>query len=281
MRYLGLLMLLTLASLLTYGQQSVVIYYNGTVVAHLNNVSTFHVIGDNITDLRVIGSKFNHTGGYLFFYNTSRVTVIYVASFPKGVIQGTEPYNVTFNVIVPGTYTFAYIYPPPTSLETRGNLYNLTLQGSSLEVLYSTSSQSSSGFGKEDLIILVVVLVTDAVVGFFLYEYFRSRRRPVTEQVNQNQQMSQAQASQTVEEDEKEEEAELTTQELNDRDIMVLESFKRGARTLSDAVRDTGLPKSTVYRRIKKLVKLGYLVERREGGKIWYEVSQPPPDKPT
>ncbi|WP_225938848.1 helix-turn-helix transcriptional regulator [Metallosphaera sedula] len=274
-------MLLTLASLLTYGQQSVVIYYNGTVVAHLNNVSTFHVIGDNITDLRVIGSKFNLTGGYLFFYNTSRVTVIYVASFPKGVIQGTEPYNVTFNVIVPGTYTFAYIYPPPTSLETRGNLYNLTLQGSSLEVLYSTSSQSSSGFGKEDLIILVVVLVTDAVVGFFLYEYFRSRRRPVTEQVNQNQQMSQAQASQTVEEDEKEEEAELTTQELNDRDIMVLESFKRGARTLSDAVRDTGLPKSTVYRRIKKLVKLGYLVERREGGKIWYEVSQPPPDKPT
>ncbi|WP_425357381.1 hypothetical protein [Metallosphaera yellowstonensis] len=39
------------------------------------------------------------------------------------------------------------------------------------------------------------------------------------------------------------------------------------------------LPKSTVYRRIKKLVRLGYLVERREKGKIWYEVGTPHGEK--
>ncbi|WP_252897076.1 helix-turn-helix domain-containing protein [Metallosphaera hakonensis] len=38
-------------------------------------------------------------------------------------------------------------------------------------------------------------------------------------------------------------------------------------------MRVTGLPKSTVYRRIKKLVKMGYLLEKRERGKIWYEVA--------
>ncbi|WP_168364299.1 helix-turn-helix transcriptional regulator [Metallosphaera hakonensis] len=266
MKYLLLMGLLISVSLVGYGQSSVVIYYNGTVVAHLDNESVFHLIGDNITNLKVLGTKFNLTGGYLYFYNSTKVTVIYDANFPKGVIQGSEPYNVTFHVIVPSSYTFAYISPSPLSLETSGSLYNLTLSGSSLDVLYSAESQSSSGFGKEDLVILLALILSDVVVGSLLgYWYMRSRRKAGPESTSEQ--------SVSSSEDEDKEEAELTTQELNDRDLMVLESFKNGARTLSDAVRVTGLPKSTVYRRIKKLVKMGYLLEKRERGKIWYEVA--------
>ena len=62
-------------------------------------------------------------------------------------------------------------------------------------------------------------------------------------------------------------------QGLADRDRVIVEAVKKGANTLSEIVRATGLPKTTVYRRVKRLVKEGYLVERREGGKVWYEVT--------
>ena len=47
-----------------------------------------------------------------------------------------------------------------------------------------------------------------------------------------------------------------------------------GTKTLADIVRQTGLPKSTAYRRVKKLVKLGYVEEIREEGKIRYEIKK-------
>ncbi|TRM78995.1 transcriptional regulator, partial [Sulfolobus sp. B5] len=57
---------------------------------------------------------------------------------------------------------------------------------------------------------------------------------------------------------------------LDERDTIVLEAIKMGTNTLADIIRQTGLPKSTAYRRVKKLVKLGYIEEVREEGKIRY-----------
>ncbi|MCQ4342296.1 MAG: helix-turn-helix domain-containing protein [Sulfolobaceae archaeon] len=68
-------------------------------------------------------------------------------------------------------------------------------------------------------------------------------------------------------EDDNEEAVSLEESELNEREKQVLEAIRAGNKTLSDIVRATGLPKTTAYRRVKKLVKMGLLREvRRRGG---------------
>jgi len=69
-----------------------------------------------------------------------------------------------------------------------------------------------------------------------------------------------------------EESVDFVPEVLDERDTIVLEAIKMGTNTLADIVRQTGLPKSTAYRRVKKLVKLGYIEEIREEGKIRYVV---------
>ena len=96
------------------------------------------------------------------------------------------------------------------------------------------------------------LVVSNSVLAWALVSLYRSRR-------------TQAKAEQGVE-------VEVDTG-LADRDREIIEAVKKGANTLSEIVRTTGLPKTTVYRRVKRLVKEGYLVERREGGKVWYEVT--------
>jgi len=256
------------------GVASISIYYNGTVVAHFQGITSFTIIGNNVSELRVQGSKFNLTGDVLQFYNpNSSITVTYQTSFRQGVVKGSEPFNATFNFLFPPTFTLVYVSPSPQSLKVSGNLYNLTLVGDSFNIVYAPVSKPSSPIGEEDLLILIALVVSDSVLaGLVIYLYRRGRVKRV------EQPQSEPQVS-NVSQEAEEEETELTQETLNDRDILVLEAFKQGAKTLSDAVKATGLPKSTVYRRIKKLVRLGYLVERREKGKIWYEVGTPHGEK--
>ena len=261
--------------LVVYGQSSITVYYNGTVVAHLYDVPVFKLFGLNITDLRVSGAHYNLTGDALVFENSTAVTVVYDATFGQGVIEASEPFNATYYIMVPTTYAFVYISPPPSALVVSGDLYNLTLRGTSINVVYAEQSSVSpingispsysktpEGSDKMDLVLLGALVTSDAVVGLLLYKNVRARRA----------QTEGARVAQTAPVS-SEEEAELSSEELDDRDMIVLEAFKKGARTLSEAVKYTGLPKSTVYRRIKKLVKLGYLEERRERGSIWYELT--------
>ncbi|MBB5252645.1 helix-turn-helix domain-containing protein [Sulfurisphaera ohwakuensis] len=68
---------------------------------------------------------------------------------------------------------------------------------------------------------------------------------------------------------------EISYDKIDKRDIMVLEAIKRGYKTLTEISSFTGLPKSTTYRRLKKLTDLGYLVCNREYGKVYYEINRP------
>jgi len=78
-------------------------------------------------------------------------------------------------------------------------------------------------------------------------------------------------------EDDNEEAVSLEESELNERDKRVLEAIRAGNKTLSDIVRATGLPKTTAYRRVKKLVKLGLVREVREKGRVVYETNDSGP----
>lgn len=62
----------------------------------------------------------------------------------------------------------------------------------------------------------------------------------------------------------------IITEGLNERDNKVLEAIKEGARNLSEVIKYTGLPKSTAYRAVQKLVKEGYITIKRENGENVY-----------
>jgi Fe2+ or Zn2+ uptake regulation protein len=52
-----------------------------------------------------------------------------------------------------------------------------------------------------------------------------------------------------------------------------MEAIKRGYKTLTEISNFTGIPKTTTYRRLKKLTSLGYLQETKEYGKVYYDLN--------
>ncbi|BDC18170.1 winged helix-turn-helix transcriptional regulator [Acidianus sp. HS-5] len=65
---------------------------------------------------------------------------------------------------------------------------------------------------------------------------------------------------------------EVQTQDIDERDKKIIEAIKVGANNLTKIAEMSSLPRTTVYRRVKKLVKLGIINEIRENGKVRYEI---------
>ena len=255
-----LALLILAASLSGAAEPQVLVYYNGTVVVFPDGVTEFRLVGDNVTPISVQGSAFRLVNGTLFFSpNASKIS--YVANFSSGVIEVQEPYNVTAYLVLPFNYSLVYASPSPSAVLSKGNVYAVLIRGSSVYAVLSstpyigsTSQAKGQGSGPAPLVDLLALglVVSNSVLAWALVSLYRSRKaQGKTERV---------------------EEVEVN-QGLADRDRAIIDAVKRGATTLSEIVRATGLPKTTVYRRVKRLVKEGYLVERREGGKVWYEVT--------
>ncbi|BFH72362.1 hypothetical protein SJAV_03060 [Sulfurisphaera javensis] len=60
---------------------------------------------------------------------------------------------------------------------------------------------------------------------------------------------------------------------LDDKEVIVLEAVKNGAKNLGDVMRMTGLPKATAYRKIKSLIKKGKLKVKSENGKRYIYIN--------
>ena len=259
MTLLALLILAT--SIVAVAEPQILVYYNGTVVVFPNGVTEFKLVGENVTPIIVQNSAYRLVNGTLFFSpNASQIT--YKTNISSGVVRIQEPYNVTAYLVLPFNYSLVYANPPPSAVFSQGNFYEVLLRGSNIYAVLSgtprlsVSSQSSSrGSGSGALVDLLALglLVSNFVLAWALVSLYRLRRR------------TQVKLEQGVEIE--------VDRGLADRDRAIIEAIKKGANTLSEIVRATGLPKTTVYRRVKRLVKEGYLVERREGGKVWYEVT--------
>ncbi|XDF43412.1 helix-turn-helix transcriptional regulator [Saccharolobus solfataricus] len=233
------------------------IYYNGTVEAELTGkVNQFILIGHNITNLKVIGAKYNLSGNALYLTpSNTTVFIYYNAMLPRGVIQINEPYNATINIYLPLNSSINYISPQPYSFNVMSNYYNVTFANvNSVILLYALSSHVTTAQNELEIPIIIGGLIgSDAVlVSLIIFLVRRGNVRVVKE--------------------EEEESVDLAPEVLDERDTIVLEAIKKGTNTLSDIVKQTGLPKSTAYRRVKKLVKLGYVEEIREEGKVRYVV---------
>ncbi|ACP36398.1 conserved hypothetical protein [Sulfolobus islandicus L.S.2.15] len=231
------------------------IYYNGTVEAELTgNVNQFVLIGHNITNLKIIGAKYNLSGNTLYLTpSNTTVFIYYNAILPRGVIQINEPYNATINIYLPLNSSINYISPQPYSFNVMSDYYNVTFANvNSVILLYTLSSHVTTAQNELEIPIIIGGLISsDAVlVSLIIFLLRRGNVRVLKE----------------------EESVDFVPEVLDERDTIVLEAIKMGTNTLADIVRQTGLPKSTAYRRVKKLVKLGYIEEIREEGKIRYVV---------
>jgi uncharacterized membrane protein len=253
-RLLALLLLFLSALLLPLFHSStgvINVYYNGTVTAYLYNVSSINLIGTNVTCIKVEGAKYVVQGNTLIIQGKSAI-ITYRTTLPKGVIETEQPENLTVNVLIPAGSSITYLYPQPSSFTVVGGLYNITFENTSkVTVLYTYYPQTNlhtSSFSPV-FFILAIVLSDSSLLFFFLY-YIRRNKR-------------------TKQEEEKEEEIQIG---LDERDKVVLDAIKKsgGTSTLSELVKQTNLPKTTVYRRVKRLVAMGYVEEVREKGKVRY-----------
>ncbi|WP_230937906.1 helix-turn-helix domain-containing protein [Sulfolobus acidocaldarius] len=260
---LTLLILLTcvVSSSSSQLNNQIIIYYNGTVVATLNNVNQFKLIGSSYNDIRVTGASYTIVNGYMYFHNiTGSIYVVYNTVLPKGVINVVE--NNSFNVIVllPINATLNYISPQPSSFTVVNNLYNLTFKNvSQITLLYASSPSPQVTVSQQNNLvfpIIIALVIIDAVLLYFLVRLFRRRNVEIVTQGAED------------------EEVNLSNETLDERDTMILEAIKMGGNNLTEIMRLTGLPKSTIYRRIRKLVRLGYVEEIRERGKVRYSVKK-------
>jgi len=238
----------------------VYVYYNGTVVLYPNGVTEFRLLGTNITPITVYGSQLRLVNGTAYFApNATELT--YVANLSSGVVYLSEPYNFTLVLVLPFSYSLVYSNPPPSSVISSGKFYQVVIRGSTVRaavvaISEVTTTKTSNNEGLNLVLLLASGLIaSNSVLAWALFSLYKARKRGLKE-------VSQGEDKLEIEEG------------LNDRDKLVLNAVVNGARALSDIVRVTGLPKTTAYRRVKKLVKEGLLVERREGGKVWYEPNE-------
>ncbi|BFI74437.1 helix-turn-helix transcriptional regulator [Sulfurisphaera ohwakuensis] len=248
------LIILISLTLLTRGDSGIInIYYNGTIIAELHNVSEFNLIGDYAGGLKVVGAEYNLSDGHLFLRGNGTVYVYYRAILPKGVIQIQENKNFTINIYLPTNSTITYVTPQPYSFTAINGLYNITFVNvSKVILLYVETTPSQKSENTENQLIILLLIADIVLISLIVYLFFKRRKETRKAELTE------------------EESAELITDVLDERDKLVLNALKDGSSTLAEIIRKTGLPKATAYRRLKKLVKLGYVEEVRERGKIRY-----------
>ena len=252
-----LLLLFAFFPFIAKGYAVINVYYNGTVIAHIYNESEFTLVGNYAGGLHVIGSKYNFTDNQLYLENGSNVTIYYQTTL-KGVVKAQESYNFTLNVILPSNVSISYLSTQPYSFTVVNNFYNISFRDvNNVLILYAESSMAMKNqtSNTEFYLILALVIIDIILIGLLL-RFLLSRRKT-------NEQRAEEDVTPTV-----------VNEVLDERDKMVLEAIKNGAKTLSEIINKTGLPKATAYRRVKKLVGLGYVEEVRERGKVYYKFKE-------
>lgn len=259
-KLLILTLLILLLPVVSKGYAVINVYYNGTVIAHLYNESRFNIIGNYMGGLKVIGSQYNFTNDQILLSNGSNVIIEYQASF-KGVISVKENYNFSLNIILPSNVTLNYISTQPSKFSTVGNTYNISFNNvNNVLVLYSGQALQPSVKTQPEnfeFYLIIVLVIADLILISLLVRFLMSRREKIKGEGDVN--------------------PTFVTEVLDERDKLVLDAIKNGATTLSDIIAKSGLPKATAYRRVKKLVGLGYIEEIRDKGKVYYKLKDNEP----
>lgn len=193
-----------------------------------------------------------YENGRLYFYAIAEDVEIEVLS--NGL---TRKEGFRWILKVDMKYPFKLILPQNTiilnistqdfsvSVEEDGRL-SLLLPKGNMTIVYTYPPAIEVGESPQEnfyAILIPIAIASGLLVIFFLY-LLRRRRNPV--------------------------EVEVLEGELDDRDMMILDVLKGGMKSAQEIMDETGIPKSPLYRRLKKLEDLGYIASIRKSGVKYY-----------
>ncbi|BBG22797.1 helix-turn-helix transcriptional regulator [Sulfuracidifex tepidarius] len=167
-------------------------------------------------------------------------------SYSGGSVGLDENFSFLASVFLPENSDIVYMSSEPVGFSANSSLYNITFYGRNFTLLYYYNNDSSPRSSLSTFY-LGGMVVTSITTVALLVLLFRSRVKRV-------------------------EVSEVPPNELDDKDKMIIDKIKEGNYNLTKIAELTGIPRTTVYRRIRRLIKLGYLVEERKDGKVRYVV---------
>ncbi|MEM0373634.1 MAG: helix-turn-helix domain-containing protein [Sulfolobaceae archaeon] len=254
----GLLLLLLLLALLTVSllhlssstdqeNEIIVNYTQGLVIIHVFNVSKVILIGNGVSNLSVSGSNYNIQGNIIYLYGNEAL-IKYYTNFSKGTVSINETFASYITIILPSSYKIIYLSSPPLSYISN-SVQNITFYGNKVYVVFSEATLSSENSQNQLLFILTIagIVLSITTTSFIVYQLLTSRSRV---------RVSESDVS--------------IGDELDERDIQVMKSLKNGASNITKLAEETNIPRTTVYRRLRRLIKLGYVSEIREKNKVMY-----------
>lgn len=241
-----------LMTLLVHGVNNITIYYNGTVIYNVVNVSEIELIGTNISNLEITGSNYIIEGKEIFLKNPNIPTTIKYTSYLGDEIRLYENFTSLIEVILPSSYNIYYLTPVPVNFSVFEGRYLIILfNTSNLTILYGINPINHTiNYGY--YLLLGALFLSIGVTLFLLYLVIKTRRKEIFTKVEPIIQDSET---------------------LDERDQIILKSIKEGVNTIAKISQMTGIPKATVYRRLKRLEKMGYVKEVRMRGKVIYELN--------
>jgi uncharacterized membrane protein len=237
-------------ALISNSYSSITVYYNGTVIMYLQNQTVAYLIGQNYRNLTVTGGNYSLQGSLI--KALGNIKVQYFAQLQPGVIDIKQNSSFYITIILPTSSKIIYINTPPLSYIT-DDYQNLTFYSSYVYVIYNNAitQQAQESISLPLYLSIIGIILSSVTSSLIIYQFIRSRlERPKVENVSEY------------------------SEEVDDRDIMVLKCIDKGLSNLSKISDETGIPRTTVYRRIKKLVKQGYIEEIRERNKVQYRLTQ-------
>lgn len=141
-----------------------------------------------------------------------------------------------------GTYEITFmVLPPGTQYQTTTSAMTDSWSTTTVE----TTHPSGPGYSLDYLMyVIIVVIVVALLLAYYLFRISRRSKPAAVEP--------------------------MLTSGLDDRDMLILKVLEDNEMSLSDISRVTGLNKSVVWRRVKRLTDLGFLFRRVEKGKTIY-----------
>lgn len=238
-------LLIPFLSLITHSYLLITVYYNGTVIILAHNETQIYLPLENYTKIESNASFTYYNGRILT--NSSSIVLQYNTKIDNE-IKIDEPYFVNISIILPENAQITYLSTSPDSATLSKGLLNLTFYTSNLTTVFIIPSSPTTSSSNSTLfyIILVSFVLSLISTSFLLFLLVKNIRKGKVEEP-------------------------ILISGLDERDRMVLKAISDGADTIAKISKVTGLSRATVYRRVKKLVNLGYVKEIREGNKVRYE----------
>ncbi len=151
--------------------------------------------------------------------------------------------------------------PTTTTLKQATTTPITTTPSTSIQT--TTTRGGGTGF-PTIVVVFIAVIIVLLVIGYILYKIRFSKTMGETSTQEQERRHGGGGETSIVMEE---------PGAIDERDKLLLEKIAVKPMTISELARETGLSKSTVWRRIRKLEKEGYVKTREEGKYIYIEIT--------